>query len=80
MHNLLTPGCQPPQPPVVLAHLTRTEKSLAEHGENVRAEWAPDGSRIVIQVRVPCFPLNVVSDEFCRVDRRFIPSASGGGK
>ena len=41
---------------MVLAHLTRTQKSLAEHGENVQAEWAPDESKIVIQVRVP-YPL-----------------------
>lgn len=37
------------RPPVVLAHLARTQESLLEHGENVRAEWVPDGSKIVIQ-------------------------------
>ena len=51
--TLLTPRSGSLQPPVVLAHLARTQKSLAEHGENVRADWAPDGSKIVIQVRVP---------------------------
>ena len=53
--TLLTPCSRSWKPPVVLAHLTRTQKSLAEHGENVQAEWAPDGSKIVIQVRAPCF-------------------------
>jgi len=55
--RLLTPRFRSSKPPVVLAHLARTQKSLAEHGENVQAEWAPDGSKIVIQVRVPCFLL-----------------------
>jgi len=53
--RLLTARFRSSKPSVVLAHLTRTHKSLAEHGENIRAEWAPDGSKIVIQVRVPCF-------------------------
>lgn len=51
----LTTCRRSPKPPVVLAHLARTHKSLVEHGENVRAEWAPDGSRIVIQVHGPYF-------------------------
>ena len=34
----------------MLAHLARTSTSLDEHGENLSAEWAPDGTKIVIQV------------------------------
>ncbi|KAI0080014.1 RIC1-domain-containing protein [Panus rudis PR-1116 ss-1] len=37
------------RPSAVLAHLARTSTSLNAHGENVYAEWAPDGQRIVIQ-------------------------------
>ncbi|EJD04265.1 RIC1-domain-containing protein [Fomitiporia mediterranea MF3/22] len=37
------------RPSVVLAFLSRTTTSLLEHGENVSAKWAPDGSRILIQ-------------------------------
>ncbi|KAI5123710.1 hypothetical protein M0805_000304 [Coniferiporia weirii] len=37
------------RPAVVLAHLSRTTTSLAEHGDNVSARWTPDGSRILIQ-------------------------------
>ena len=57
--TLLTPRYRSPKPPVVLAHLARTQKSLVEHGENVRAEWAPDGSKIVIQARVSVFFLSI---------------------
>ncbi|TCD70639.1 hypothetical protein EIP91_002358 [Steccherinum ochraceum] len=37
------------RPSAVLAYLARTPTSLSAHGENVTAEWAPDGQRIVIQ-------------------------------
>ncbi|KAK7694309.1 hypothetical protein QCA50_001491 [Cerrena zonata] len=37
------------RPSAVLAHLARTPTSLQAHGENVYAEWSPDGQRIVIQ-------------------------------
>ncbi|KAG8930449.1 hypothetical protein FRC02_004160 [Tulasnella sp. 418] len=36
------------RPTTVLAHLERTPLSLATHGTNVLAAWAPDGNRIVI--------------------------------
>lgn len=37
------------RPSAVLAHLARTPTSLEEHGVNVSADWAPDGTKIVIQ-------------------------------
>ncbi|OCH96704.1 RIC1-domain-containing protein [Obba rivulosa] len=37
------------RPSAVLAHLTRTPTSLAEHGENQYVNWSPDGQRIVVQ-------------------------------
>ncbi|THH29722.1 hypothetical protein EUX98_g4465 [Antrodiella citrinella] len=37
------------RPSAVLAYLARTSTSLLAHGDNVSAEWAPDGQRIVIQ-------------------------------
>ncbi|EIW86459.1 RIC1-domain-containing protein [Coniophora puteana RWD-64-598 SS2] len=37
------------RPPAILAHFARTPASVVEHGDNVGATWAPDGSRIVIQ-------------------------------
>ncbi|KAI0639098.1 RIC1-domain-containing protein [Trametes polyzona] len=37
------------RPSAVLAHLSRTETSLQEHGENLHLHWSPDGQRIVIQ-------------------------------
>ncbi|KAG9018003.1 hypothetical protein FRB90_012671 [Tulasnella sp. 427] len=37
------------RPTVVLAHLARTSVSLATHGANKTAHWAPDGSRIAIE-------------------------------
>ncbi|TDL28863.1 RIC1-domain-containing protein [Rickenella mellea] len=37
------------RPSAVLAYLSRTPTSLAEHGENASVYWAPDGKRIVIK-------------------------------
>ncbi|KAI0823049.1 RIC1-domain-containing protein [Trametes gibbosa] len=37
------------RPSAVLAHLSRTETSLKEHGENLHLHWSPDGQRIVVQ-------------------------------
>ncbi|EIW64556.1 RIC1-domain-containing protein [Trametes versicolor FP-101664 SS1] len=37
------------RPSAVLAHLSRSETSLQEHGENLHLHWSPDGQRIVVQ-------------------------------
>ncbi|KIY51327.1 RIC1-domain-containing protein [Fistulina hepatica ATCC 64428] len=37
------------RPSAVLAYLSRTPKSLIDHGENVDVSWAPDSTRIVVQ-------------------------------
>lgn len=37
------------RPSAPLAHISRSETSLIEHGDNMAATWSPDGSRIVIQ-------------------------------
>ena len=34
----------------MLAYLSRTPSSIVDHGENTDVHWAPDGSRLVIQV------------------------------
>ncbi|KAH9895558.1 RIC1-domain-containing protein [Epithele typhae] len=41
------------RPSGVLAHLERTTTSIAEHGENLRLHWSPEGQRIIVQI-VPC--------------------------
>ncbi|KAG1885597.1 RIC1-domain-containing protein [Suillus subluteus] len=37
------------RPSAPLAHISRSETSLIEHGDNTAVTWSPDGSRIVIQ-------------------------------
>ncbi|KAG1826256.1 RIC1-domain-containing protein [Suillus subaureus] len=37
------------RPSAPLAHISRSEASLIEHGDNTAVTWSPDGSRIVIQ-------------------------------
>ncbi|KAH8100482.1 RIC1-domain-containing protein [Cristinia sonorae] len=37
------------RPSAVLAYLSRTPTSISAHGNNLTAEWSPDGQRIVIQ-------------------------------
>lgn len=50
VHSELILYCCHLQPTVTLAYLSRTTTSLLEHGDNTAAHWAPDGSRIIIQV------------------------------
>ncbi|KAK0465224.1 RIC1-domain-containing protein [Desarmillaria tabescens] len=49
------------RPTAVLAHLSRTPTSTFDHGENVKAYWAPDGSRIVIQTSLSYLVLITVT-------------------
>ncbi|KAF9023405.1 RIC1-domain-containing protein [Hymenopellis radicata] len=49
------------RPTAVLAYLSRTPASIFDHGENVQAHWAPDGSRIVIQTALSYLVLITVS-------------------
>ncbi|KAG2156509.1 RIC1-domain-containing protein [Suillus bovinus] len=37
------------RPSAPLAHISRSETSLTEHGDNTAVTWSPDGSRIVVQ-------------------------------
>lgn len=70
----------------MLAHLARTQTSLAEHGENASMLWSPDGRRIVIQVCYPrrlCGSDAVELDVFLRalhdLDNTFVSGACVGG-
>ncbi|KIY65901.1 RIC1-domain-containing protein [Cylindrobasidium torrendii FP15055 ss-10] len=49
------------RPTSILAYLSRTPASIVDHGENVEAHWAPDGSRIVIQTSLSFLVLISVS-------------------
>lgn len=37
------------RPPIVLAHMTRSQASLLEHGTNAHVTWSVDASRLIIQ-------------------------------
>ncbi|OAX44898.1 RIC1-domain-containing protein [Rhizopogon vinicolor AM-OR11-026] len=55
------------RPSAPLAHITRSETSLVEHGDNTAVMWSPDGSRIVIQTTTSYLVLVTVD---------YIPDAS----
>lgn len=60
------------QPTALLAFLARTPTSILDHGDNLTADWSPDGSRIVIQVLAS--KSMTIGTDFLK-DHRILPSA-----
>lgn len=77
------------RPSAPLAHISRSETSLIEHGDNTAVTWSPDGSRIVIQTTMSYLILVTVdyvpdasvyqpSHMGASVQRNFLPGPGEG--
>ncbi|KAJ7596719.1 RIC1-domain-containing protein [Mycena floridula] len=74
------------RPCAVLCFLARTPTSILDHGDNVQAQWSPDGSRIVIQttgsylvlLAVTYRPSELVYQAPVSSQRHFLPGPGEG--